>query len=178
MGCDKALLNIGGQSLVGRQVDLLRRSGCSEIFISGRPHVDYGNLGTTMLYDPCPDLGPMAGIHAALQAMAGTHMLVVPVDLPLLHPPLLLRLYASCSENEGAVYSGPDGLEPLVAIYPNVLAGAAAAALASAHLSVQAFCRSAIADAVLRPVAIPPDESRAFLNINRPEDLNSVDGAR
>ena len=178
MGRDKALLEIGGQSLACRQVDLLRQAGCTGIFLSGRPGVDYGMTGITILFDYRPDLGPMAGIHAALDAMTGTHLLVVPVDLPLLHPSLLALLNAACTTSAGAVFSGSDGLEPLVAIYPRALAEAARASLESGHLSVQAFCRAAIADGLLRPVAIPPDETRAFLNANHPEDLESIKAAR
>ena len=178
MGRDKALLEIGGQSLVCRQVDLLRQAGCSEVFLSGRQDVDYGMTGVTVLLDSRPDLGPMAGIHAALDVMAGTHLLVVPVDLPLLHPSLLVLLRAVCTASAGAVFSGPDGLEPLVAIYPRALAGAAGAALESGHLSVQAFCRAAIMDGMLLPVTILPEENRAFLNANHPGDMESIKAER
>ena len=174
MGCDKALVEVGGQSLVHRQVDLLRQAGCTEKFISGRAGVDYPVHGARVLLDPTPGLGPLAGIHAALASMAGTHLLVVAVDLPLIQPRHLAMLSAACGDASGAVFGDAAGLEPLVAIYPRVLAVAAGVALELGNRSVQAFCRNAIQAGLLRTIAVPAGDSGSFLNCNQPEDMESI----
>src|SRR5258705_13766374 len=68
MGRDKAWLEAGGQSLLARQIGLVRELGAAEVFISGRADADYSEFGCRVLQDKFPDAGPLAGIERALDA--------------------------------------------------------------------------------------------------------------
>lgn len=87
MGHDKALLQWHGQPLIEHQLALLRAAGVDEAVVSGeRP--DYGGIA-----DVRNDAGPVAGLAAIAQTRQGDlQLLVIPVDMPLLQPPLLRRL--------------------------------------------------------------------------------------
>ena len=82
MGCDKAFLEIGGQTLLARQIQLVHDAGAAEVFISGREGVDYSTSGCRVLTDKFPDAGPLAGIERALDTMTSPLLLVLAVDLP------------------------------------------------------------------------------------------------
>ena len=51
MGRDKAFLEIGGPSLLARQISLVRDIGAAEIFISGRKGVNYSGFNCCVLTD-------------------------------------------------------------------------------------------------------------------------------
>jgi molybdopterin-guanine dinucleotide biosynthesis protein A len=91
MGEDKALLQLGGRSLVEIAVEKLRRL-CAEVSIAGN-RSDLAAFAPVVM-EARVDVGPGAGIEAGLRAAAGEEWcLFVPVDVPLL-PVELLRAWA------------------------------------------------------------------------------------
>src|SRR5690349_130325 len=68
MGRDKAWLEINGQILLTRQIELVQAGGATEVFISGRAGMDYSAFGCRVLQDRFPNAGPLAGIERALDA--------------------------------------------------------------------------------------------------------------
>src|SRR5579862_376258 len=82
MGRDKARLEIGGWPLLARQIQLLRKVGVEEIFVSGRPDQDYAEFGCPVLSDRFAEAGPLAGIERALAEASLPWLLVVAVDMP------------------------------------------------------------------------------------------------
>jgi molybdenum cofactor guanylyltransferase len=120
MGRDKAFIEIGGQTLLARQIALAREVGAGEVFISGREGVDYSALGCRVLMDRFPDAGPLAGIERALDVCTTPLLLVLGVDMPAVNVPLVRRLLASCTGVHGAIPRTKDGIEPLAAVYPKL----------------------------------------------------------
>ena len=116
MGRDKAWLEVGGQTLLARQIGVMRELGAAEIFISGRADADYSAFGCRVLPDKLPDAGPLAGIERALDAAQAPLLLVLAVDLPEMSAELLRRLAADCSENLGSI---PPNTSYLVAVIGN-----------------------------------------------------------
>lgn len=80
MGRDKALLRWHGLPLWQYQQQLLKQLGCDDILLS-HPH-----LG---IADQHPDFGPLSGLQALVPLCQHAHILVLPVDMPLLTPMLL-----------------------------------------------------------------------------------------
>lgn len=80
MGEDKAQLTIKQQSLITRSVELLRSVALDEVFVSG----DYPNYDC--ITDIHPQLGPLSGIHACVEALSEHYeaLFILPVDMPLL----------------------------------------------------------------------------------------------
>ena len=118
MGQDKAFVEVDGESLLARQIALVREVGACEVLISGRDGADYSAFGYRVLVDKFPDAGPLAGIERALDASTSPLLLVLAVDMPTMNATMLRRLLASCTAVRGATPRTMDGIEPLVAIYP------------------------------------------------------------
>src|SRR5206468_12665848 len=63
MGCDKSFVELAGQTLLARQVQLVRAAGAIEVFISGRTGADYSTYVCRVLVDKFQGAGPLAGLH-------------------------------------------------------------------------------------------------------------------
>ncbi len=113
IGRDKAWLEAGGQTLLVRQIGLAMEIGAAEIFISGRPEVDYSAFGRRVLVDQFSDSGPLGGIERAFAEMTSPSLLVLAVDLPEMSADLLRRLAAGAAESFGAIPMLASGMEPL-----------------------------------------------------------------
>lgn len=118
MGCDKALLQLDGQSLLARQIGLVRSIEAGEVFISGRKDANYPAFGCRVLRDRFDDSGPLAGIERALDVSSLPLVLVLAVDMPGMSADLLRRVAAGCVDGMGAVPRVGGGIEPLAAFYP------------------------------------------------------------
>jgi len=88
MGRDKALLLWQGQPLLQHMQSLLQQAGATRVVISG----DYP--GFDAIPDQTSELGPLGGIASIASALPDGVLLLVPVDMPLLTPPLLASLVA------------------------------------------------------------------------------------
>jgi molybdopterin-guanine dinucleotide biosynthesis protein A len=86
MGREKALLELGGQTLAARAVGLLRSSGLTAVVAGARS--DLRDL-TEVILDETPGRGPLGGICAALASTRADLAVIIPVDLPLLPSSLL-----------------------------------------------------------------------------------------
>lgn len=118
---DKAALVVDGQTQLARAVHLLQ-SVCADVFISVRADQqnDPTRAGYAQIVDQLQDIGPAAGILAALGARTDHAWLVVAVDLPLLDANTLTALIAARDPTTlaTAYRSHHDGLpEPLCAIW-------------------------------------------------------------
>lgn len=176
MGRDKAFLTLDdGTTLVAHQAALLRALPVNDLLISAQPQVDYGVPGAHRVYDLVPDAGPIAGIAAALAHSTQPHLLVLAVDLPRVPLSLLQTLSTQIDANTGVVPEGPNGFEPLCAIYPNTPPFRALldAELAAGRHALQSLLRTAIAAGLMRSFPIEPKNLPLFANWNTPADRTS-----
>ncbi len=70
---------------------------------------------------PDPDLvGPLGGLRLGLAAATPlhSHVALVACDMPFLEPAALRRLWALAAPGTVVMPRGPDGLHPLLALYP------------------------------------------------------------
>jgi molybdopterin-guanine dinucleotide biosynthesis protein A len=171
MGRDKAWLEVGGQALLARQIQLARQIGAAEIFISGRAAADYSAFGCRVLLDKFPDAGPLAGIERALDATAAPLLLVLAVDLPEMSVEFLLRLAAGSSEICGTIPKLAGGIEPLAAFYPKAAQSLAVAGLERKRFAVKNFAGQCVKNNLAQFVIFSEPESRHFANWNSPADL-------
>jgi molybdopterin-guanine dinucleotide biosynthesis protein A len=175
MGRDKACLEIGGQSLLARQIQCVRAAGAREVFISGRRGTDYSPLGCPVLEDEFPEAGPLAGIAAALAAVREPLLLVLAVDMANISGDFLGRLHAHCGEGLGAVPVCDKILEPLAAFYPKAADELARKLLAAtngvASPGAKHFAKACEEAGWVRCVAVPPHEVSVFKSWNSRADL-------
>ena len=174
MGCDKALMEIGGQTLLARQIQLVSEAGADEVFISGRADADYSAFGCPVLKDKFPDAGPLAGIERALDAATSPLLLVVAVDLVALELKTLQMLAARCAENCGAVPRVEGNIEPLAAFYPKAALPLATFLLNQNSFAVKNFVNRCEQGALVSTVDLPADAAGPFRNCNSPGELESA----
>ena len=113
IGRDKALLEYGGMRLVERSISVLRPF-CGRILISSNNR-DLAGLGHEIVGDEHRDIGPIAGLHAALRYSQSEHHIVIPCDTPFVTVDVYERLL------EAAARAASDSVEP--DRIPTVVAG-------------------------------------------------------
>jgi molybdopterin-guanine dinucleotide biosynthesis protein A len=131
---DKAALEFGGESQLSRAVRIVREHA-PQTFVSVRADQrdEAERARWPQIVDRLADIGPAAGILAALESRPDHAWLVVAVDLPLLDSATLDRLVRlrAPSALATAYRSAEDGLpEPLCAIWEPASRGPLAAFVA------------------------------------------------
>ena len=171
MGSDKAFLEIDGQSLIQRALDLAR-AVVRDVRIVGAPE-KFSALAPAVA-DLYSDRGPLGGIHAALTNSATDLNLILAVDLPFLTTNFLQYLIAE-SESAAAVVTAPQAgghLHPLCAVYRKQFLPHAERALSESRNKLDALFSEV-------PVRIISEEelkaagftAAIFRNLNTREDL-------
>ncbi len=176
MGRDKAWLEIGGQTLLARQIGVMREIGAAEIFISGRTDVDYSAFGGRVLQDKFPDAGPLAGIERALGAAKFPLLLALAVDLPEMTAEFLRALAADCSGTSGAIPRANGNIEPLAAFYPKAPHSLAESQLHAGNNAAATFAEHCVQTGLARFVELDHAEAVYFTNWNSPADFTSKTG--
>lgn len=177
MGRDKAFVEVGGSSLIARQIALVRDVGAGEVFISGREDVDYSAFGCRVLLDEFPDAGPLAGIDRALDASTSSLLLVLAVDMPAMNAPMLERLLASCTTVRGAIPKTGDGIEPLAGIYPKAAWDKLKFELQQGRSpGVRWFAQECVAAGLAQFVDVNDTDAECFASANFPEELRKLTG--
>jgi molybdopterin-guanine dinucleotide biosynthesis protein A len=173
MGSDKALLRIGSERLVDRQVRILREAVGDTVFV-GLPFGDAvawpPPSGAIVVRDSQPDCGPLAGIVAGIEAADAGLLAVVAVDLPRIDSDWIRSLLNRCRPGVGAVPVVEGRLEPLAAAYPRGALSSARVRLQSGRLSVQEWAREGLEAGWLEPWILTAGEAEILLNWNRPQD--------
>jgi molybdopterin-guanine dinucleotide biosynthesis protein A len=189
MGRDKALLPFAGRTLIEHALNTLREAGLSPA-IAGASAGAESTLAAyaSLVPDPQRGLGPLAGICAALNAVSARHIVVLPVDLPLL-PASLIAYLLHHAQITGYAVTAPS-INGFKQTFPVVLDRAILPALETEQHSGRRGCFSAFQAAsasfhqpltgiavellaqsgrVAHPMGLPP--ARWFLNVNTPQDL-------
>lgn len=92
MGTDKALLVVGGTTLLERTIGEVG-SIADDVFIVGfRPQ--YADCGVAVIADAYPGAGTLGGIATALRHAVNERVIVVGCDMPLLSAQLLAAIAA------------------------------------------------------------------------------------
>lgn len=172
-GGDKALLELGGQSLLAHvserlapQVDRLALNANGD---PGR----FGSLGFDIVADSVPGhAGPLAGVLAGLDwaASAGADQIVtVAADTPFFPCDLVPRLLLA-AETDGtpiALARSPEGIHPTFGLWPVTLRDDLRRALSEGTRKLRAWA----AEHGVAYADFPARTPDAFFNINTPGDL-------
>lgn len=169
MGQDKALLEIDGETLVARGLRQLKEV-CAEVAICGG-EIELARFGR-VIQDSTTDLGPLAGIVAALEQSCLEWNLFCPVDVPFV-PPEAWRALLACAGQGGteAVLARVGGqVQPLCGVYRCSTVTGLRAQLDLGKLKVTAAVQSA--GSVSWVDFDSPDQQAWFRNLNTPEEFN------
>jgi molybdopterin-guanine dinucleotide biosynthesis protein A len=158
MGRDKALLELGGETLLASAARR-QREVCEEVIVA--------DAGRGLLPGSVPDgpgQGPVAGILGAALARPGERLLILAVDLPRVPVSLLKELAGS--DADLAIPRWKAGLEPLCALYGPAALEALAERVGRGRLDLRTLAEEP--GLRVRYLEAPGE---VFLNLNRPEDL-------
>lgn len=185
MGRDKALLSVGGMTMIERSLRLLAEVGLTPRIVAARPDLE---SYAPVVHDRRTGCGPLSGIEAGLLASESEMALFIPVDVPLLPASLLRRLIARASRS-GALANIPRLLghaEPLCGVYHRRLLPAISQALTAgdrkvisvveraASGSIDVFDLEIVLTAEGDFTGWPSVIGRALLNCNTPADLQHL----
>ncbi|WP_458124372.1 molybdenum cofactor guanylyltransferase [Paenibacillus sp. Z3-2] len=120
MGANKAMLELNG-SVVLQHVTKAMRPAVSRIIVAAGPNMTtYGEMGYECVQDHYPGKGPLAGLHAALEASNTEWNLVCACDMPLLQTSFLdgIKKLAESADSYSAIVPRVDGrVHPLAGAY-------------------------------------------------------------
>jgi molybdenum cofactor guanylyltransferase len=164
MGCDKAMLEIDGVSLIVRSVTQLQPL-FAEVLISARQRDDYAFLNLPVVPDRLVNQGPLMAIASALEASSNDLNFFISCDVPVLPIDLIATLLREAVTHDAAVPISNQGFyEPLFAVYRKSMLAAANDALARGERSVVAMYKNHI----IKPVYL--ENGVEIKNINTMDD--------
>jgi molybdopterin-guanine dinucleotide biosynthesis protein A len=178
MGRDKALLSWGDTDLLDHALARLRMVTDDVRILSG-PERRYFDRGVPVVVDPAPDLGPLGGLAAALEAASGAEILLVGVDLPLIPPALLTRLVELSPGFDAVVPVSARGREPLCAVYGAGCREPVRRRVAGGDLKMTSFWPDVrVWEVGPSELGAVGDPEKVFLNVNAPEDHERAQAVR
>jgi len=172
MGRDKSELKISGNTFLERLLAEFADSG--ELLISANDRTAYAQYGYPVISDVYPNCGPMAGLHAALNACRSDALLTIPCDLPLFRHDIGRFLCGCLKKGDDAVIvqTRDGGYHPLCAVYRKRAAVAMESCLKNGIYKVQ----RALDSLSVRIVSLQntPFEDGLLMNINTPEEYQAL----
>lgn len=120
-GRDKGLMHWRGEVVSARLAQLLRPRVGQLLISCNRNQPIYAQWADQLVGDPLPDYpGPMAGMLAGLRACRGSHLLVLPCDLPALDGALLDALLdcAATQPEQPCLVRAGEQWQPLLCVLP------------------------------------------------------------
>lgn len=169
-GADKGQLEVGGVSIIERQVACLRPLAEAVLVVTNHP-ARYTSLDATVVEDRVRDAGPLGGVYTALLSAPTDQVVVVACDMPFVTGPFLQHVASVGQAVPVAIPRSPRGHEPLCASYRREIVDAIARQLARGVLSLHALL-AAVPVRTIEPEEIAPfdPDGLLFFNINTPDD--------
>lgn len=139
-GADKGFLVFRGKCLIDHVLSAIKPQTADQVIVANRHRSEYAQRGVPVLPDIWPgQMGPLAGIHAALQHAGSGDVLLVPVDAPVLPPTLVAELEKArqAEKKSAACVRDAQGIQPLCCLLPASWAASASESLRAGRYSVQ-----------------------------------------
>ncbi|MBZ5516667.1 MAG: molybdenum cofactor guanylyltransferase [Acidobacteriia bacterium] len=176
MARPKPLLTLSGETMLERQLRLLRRV-CRTTAIVGLPSGTCG-LDACGWADELPGRGPLAGIYTGLKRSRTEYNLFLGCDLPFMEARFLEHLarLAMTEQNDATVPEASDGrLQPLAAVYRRRALAAIRAWLDAGENKTSGFFPRVRCQVVpWREIARAGFAPRIFVNLNTPADYEAA----
>ncbi len=176
-GLDKSALDIGGRSILSRQITVLQALTPDVLIVAdpSRLAKRFEASSVRVVADHVPDAGPLGGLYTALLDTSAPHVVLVACDMPFLSLPFLRHLVTRVQDAEVAVPCTADGYHPLCAVYARTLMPRIAERLGRRDLEMAGLIRET------RRVEIGPAELARFdpealmlCNVNTPHDYRQA----
>ncbi len=170
-GTDKTRVAVDGVPMLERVVDVVRPLVDQVVVVGPWAPPDVGHLVESEAHQ-----GPLAGMAIGLRTVSAPHALVLAADHPRIRPQLLELLLERAHLGDAVVPTGPDGAQPLVAVYDRRVLAPVEELLDSGERRLMALL-DAIDTVWLRPddwARVDPG-GESFVDVDRPEDLAALE---
>jgi len=175
-GRDKAFAAVGGEPIAVRTLRLFAQLFPQTLVVTNNSE-RFRGLGAETVADEFPGCGPLAGIHAALQASRYPHVFVVACDMPGLDPDVIRFLLARIASADAVVPRWEGDVEPLHAVYAVRCLPVIDASLRSGRHAVRDVLPLLRVDYVSeRELRAVQGSAGSLTNVNTPEELAAVGG--
>ena len=166
-GVDKGLQLLNGRPMIAHVIERLAPQVEDIVINANQNREAYSTFGHPVVPDAIEGYaGPLAGLHAGLQAATQALVVTVPCDSPFLPADLVARLASALGDNDLAVAKTGAQAHPVFALVRRTLLAHLAAYLAGGGRKIDAWYGS------LKVVEVAfDDEADAFSNINTREEL-------
>ena len=166
-GARKARLEIGGKTIVERQLEVLRAVAQPIYAVTGAAGDTEGGLDLGR--DRLPGRGALGGIYTAIDASPHDRVLVVGCDMPFLSAPLIA--YMNSLDGDLVIPRGPRGYEPLCAIYSRACAAPLLARIERGRLEASVLPEGVrVIEVGEQALAAYDPHGLVFVNVNTPHD--------
>jgi molybdopterin-guanine dinucleotide biosynthesis protein A len=176
-GAAKALLRIGGERIIDRQLAALRAS-VPHIFIVASDPAPYEGLGLRVVPDAIAGAGALGGIYTAILESPAPRTLVLACDMPFVSAALIQALAAE--EHAGADLVIPRtarGHEPLCAVYSKACAEPIRRRIERGDLQASTLPEGVrVSEIGPEALAAIDQAGLLFVNVNTPHDYARATG--
>jgi molybdopterin-guanine dinucleotide biosynthesis protein A len=169
MGRNKALMELGGKTLISHVLDKLTRL-CDELIVSANELELYADLPARIVPDQIPGRGALSGVHAGLKAMRNERAVVVACDMPFLSLSLLRYMAIVALAYDVVVPVVGGHFEPLHAVYSVNCVDPIEQLVTERPQRVVALYRRVRVREVTEGEASLFGAELSFMNVNTPED--------
>ncbi len=175
MGTNKALLEIGGSSIIDRTYQTLASLFHEVIIVTNTPN-DYEHIPCRKVPDIYHEIGSIAGLHSALAHSRTGRTFVTACDMPFINPSIIRHL---CNLQQGGfdavIPFSEGGQEPLHAVYVTDCSQIFERAINSGERKILDILER------MKTRLVTWEEIRgingsetSFLNVNTPEEYGAV----
>jgi len=170
MGRAKVALELPNGEIMGERVLALLSLVCRNlVLVGGSKDLPDSLRGVPLIPDNREGCGPVGGLEALLDSGIDTKYMIVPCDLPLLLPSLLLALVWPTDEAPAAYrLPAPHGLEPFPMLLSESEHTSCVRALESGRFTTRAFLEKLSP----RLLDAPPHTHMCLRSLNHPDDLD------
>ena len=175
MGRDKALLSWESSTLLEHAIERVH-AACGNATVLCGATARFRDKAP-ILMDRYAGLGPLAALHAALEATDKTHVLVLAVDMPRVPVALLEHLAETASSADVVVPRSDDGAQPLCAAYSVRCLDPVRQSIEAGQNKMTSFWASlAVREIRAEELMRFGDPASMFANINGPGDYEALGG--
>lgn len=169
IGGDKALQNFRGRPLIDWVYAAVKPQSKEILISANAQHAAYAHLGCRVIADRLTgNAGPLAGLHACMQATDNEWIASVPCDTPFLPDNLIARLAAEVGDADAAVAVAEGRRQPAVALYRKRVFPALNDYLEGGKRKAGDWLET------LQTNEVVFDDAAAFININTQDDLERL----
>lgn len=166
MGTDKALVTLGGKTLLDRAISRWQGYGAAlQLAVGAAERKVLAPAGIPAVADVYPERGPLSGLHAGLRASPTELLLLVAVDNPYLTQAHADRLLEAIGDADACIYVVNGQKKPLFGLYRRRCANVAETMI------LRGDCQMTNLPDWVNTVTVAADDPAPFHSLDTPDEV-------